>query len=162
MKPLRRVVAALSAGLVVATGGAGIADASPRSEADRVMDMTYQAFIDHKRDVTSVHGPYVFDWSDDGCSIPGGVPGGRSAADLFDKPCQLHDFGYRNYGRGLRLGRDEDTRAWIDHRFWREMGRLCDDKFSAWYRRANWATCQSDARLIYGAVRNFGRSAFYG
>jgi hypothetical protein len=33
----------------------------------------------------------------------------KSVATLFNQPCQLHDFGYRNFGTGLKLGPDENT-----------------------------------------------------
>jgi hypothetical protein len=62
------------------------------------MKKDYNSFVAYKR---SVH-PAPFNWSDDGCSGPFLIrPVYRS---LFNRPCQLHDFGYRNYGGGLRLG----------------------------------------------------------
>src|SRR5687768_15511713 len=70
--------------------------------------------------------PYnYFDWTTDGCSIPG--PKLNTARIVFNRPCQLHDFGYRNFGKGLTLERTEDRRNWIDNRFRDEMYRICRD-----------------------------------
>jgi hypothetical protein len=74
----------------------------------------------------------------------------------------MHDFGYRNYGHGLALGPNEDTRAWIDGRFATEMRRLCNDSFNEWWQAANKAACLSESGYIWAAVRNLGRSAYYG
>lgn len=123
-----------------------------RAEADRIMRMPYRDFVAYKRSPARV--PY-FDWSDDGCSGP--APGFTD--NLFNGPCQLHDFGYRNYGKGLELGRDENTRNFIDDRFYAEMRRLC----TKWNRLdPRRRTCTKQALAYYGAVRNFGRGPFYG
>jgi hypothetical protein len=159
VRALRLALLTLVASLALATLLSAPAHAdSLRAQADTIMNKDYKSFIAYKRDVLSRYGPYVFNWSDDGCSKP--TP--PAWKDLFNKPCQIHDFGYRNYGRGLKLGRDEDTRAWIDHRLLQEMVRLCKDKFSRWYRRANKVACIDEAGVIYTAVRNGGRGSFYG
>jgi len=115
----------------------------------------YEAFIEFKR----TQHPAPFEWSDDGCSGPLGVR--EVYRHLFNKPCQLHDFGYRNYGGVLRLGRDEPTRGWIDRRLRTEMQRVCSDHFRRWWQAANKATCRIQAQEIWIAVRHFGRSSFY-
>jgi len=134
-----------------------------RQRADRIMQLSYSAFIDFKQ---RVH-PARFDWSTDGCSIPGrGLPGWvgsvvKSVSKLFNRPCQLHDFGYRNYGHhGLRLSPTERTRAWIDGRFHHEMDELCNHSFSHWWQWANKHTCLNEDGLMYKAVRLSGSSAF--
>ena len=97
-------------------------------------------------------------WSSDGCSWP--TP--RSLANLFYRPCQLHDFGYRNYGgHGLRLGANENTRDFVDGRFLQEMQRLCRDTFDRWWQSANKGTCLTQAGGIWSLVRHGGRDAFY-
>ena len=159
MRALRLALPTLVASHAVAAALSPPAHAeSLRAQADTIMKKDYKSFIAYKRDVLSRYGPYVFNWTDDGCSNP--TP--PAWKDLFDKPCQIHDFGYRNYGRGLKLGRNEDTRAWIDKRLLQEMVRLCNTKFSRWYRRANKVACLDEAGIIYTAVRNGGRGAFYG
>lgn len=93
--------------------------------------------------------PYdQFDWSTDGCSR---TP--SSWASLFDPACQEHDFGYRNFGKGLTLGRNEPTRAWIDDRFHTEMKSICNYKFSNWTQYANLQACFTEADVMYAAVR---------
>lgn len=90
--------------------------------------------------------PYdAFDWTTDGCSPP--TPDAWKA--IFDGPCQQHDFGYRNYGKGLNLGRDEFTRAWVDKRFKNEMGAVCST-FALGPQRV---VCFQTAKAMYKAVR---------
>jgi Prokaryotic phospholipase A2 len=117
--------------------------------------------------------PFV--WKTDGCSVPmfaqsaAFVPslslgfGLQHAMDMFRPACELNDFGYRNFGKGLHLGRNENTRAEIDHHFWREMARICDDRYGAWYDKGGgeWESCEAWAKAFYAAVRNGGRSAYY-
>lgn len=93
--------------------------------------------------------PYnEFDWSTDSCSR---TP--SSWRTLFDPACQQHDFGYRNFGKGLTLGRNESTRAWIDDRFRTEMKAICNYKFSNWTQYANLQACFKEADVMYTAVR---------
>jgi Prokaryotic phospholipase A2 len=75
------------------------------------MSLTYEEFMWMKR-----NDPVpAFDWSSDGCSWTPNVMY-FDLAKIFYPTYQLHDFGYRNFGKGLRLGHDEKTRAWIDGR----------------------------------------------
>jgi hypothetical protein len=120
--------------------------------------LTYTDFMARKQDFL-IHGcetpnnpsctkpsPYnAFDWTTDGCSPP--TPDDWKA--IFDSPCQQHDFGYRNFGKGLALKRSEAQRAYIDSRFLREMRRLC----STWGIGPQRLTCRSVAKGMYGAVR---------
>lgn len=130
--------------------------AEERAEAVRILGMSYREFIAFKHH----HPPEddVYNWSTDGCSSP--TPGFLKR--LFEDACELHDFGYRNFGHGLELGRNEDMRNEIDNRFLQEMVRTCNDKFGSWYRAANRVSCVDEAGVMYGAVRNGGRKAFYG
>ena len=94
--------------------------------------------------------PYdKFDWDSDGCSI---VPF-SSWKKLFDPACQQHDFGYRNFGNGLVLGRDEGTRRWIDDRFRVEMKAICNYRFSDWLQYANLQACFKEADIMHAFVR---------
>jgi hypothetical protein len=153
IRGLRRLIPVT---FVVACVMAPAAHADLRSDADAIMNMDYNTFIGFKQN----QHPAPFEWSDDGCSGPWGIR--ATYANLFNKPCQMHDFGYRNYGHGLALGPNEDTRAWIDGRFATEMRRLCNDSFNEWWQAANKAACLSESGYIWAAVRNLGRSAYYG
>jgi hypothetical protein len=130
-----------------------------RAEADKIMKMTYDQFADFSRRHLK-----PFDWSTDGCSGPKFTK--RIYKNLFDKPCRLHDFGYRNYGRGLHLGRNETTRAWIDLRFKEEMDRRCNH-FTGWQSYKG-VVCRGEAHLIYdyeretGNLVSLGVNGFYG
>lgn len=124
------------------------------------MSMNYGAFIALKNDTAA--RPTAFDWSSDGCS---GVPILRELySNLFNRPCQMHDFGYRNYGNWLRLGRNEETRSWIDDRFESEMVRLCNNSFTRWWQKANKVACVLQAGAVWTFVRTnwLARQAFYG
>lgn len=104
--------------------------------------------------------PYnSFDWTDDGCSGRSfpvlGPPVSNIYRDLFNEPCRLHDFGYHNFGKGLTLKRDEDTRKWIDHRFLEEMVSLCYSKFDRWWQTANKVYCLSEAGYMWTFVHTF-------
>lgn len=129
-----------------------------RDDADEIMNKSYVGFLKVKK-----AKPAPFDWSDDGCS---GIPKIRDLyREVFDAPCQQHDFGYRNYGKGLQLGRNSSTRLWIDRRFLREMRRLCDKRWPGTSSRSKTrrAGCKTIAlEVMYDGVRVFGRSAFFG
>ncbi|MGH2941312.1 MAG: phospholipase A2 [Solirubrobacteraceae bacterium] len=143
---------------LVACVAAPAAQADVRSDADAIMNMNYNAFVAYK----AQHHPTPFDWSDDGCS---GLPVIKKIyANLFNKPCQMHDFGYRNYGTrsgGLALSPNEDTRAWIDGRLSEEMVRLCRETFDKPLQAVNKAACLAESGYIWGVVRNVGPKAFY-
>lgn len=94
--------------------------------------------------------PYnSFDWSTDSCSW---TPSSLKA--LFDPACQEHDFGYRNFGKGLTLDRSESRRRWIDDRFRAEMKSICNYRFSDWTQFANLQACFKEADGMYAVVRN--------
>jgi len=154
----RSILALCAALLTLGMSFTSVASAAPttkRAQADAYMNMSYTAFIAAK----SSRQRLPFNWTSDGCT---NMP--SSLASMFNRPCQQHDFGYRNYGSrfGYRLGRDEGTRHWIDNRFLHEMQRLCVQRFSRAYQGANKATCLAQAGAVFAAVRNLGQRYFYG
>ena len=62
-----------------------------------------------------------------------------------------HDFGYRNFGNGLRLDRTEARRAWVDGRLLAGLRQVCAER----YRSVRLALCRAKARLMWAAVRTF-------
>jgi hypothetical protein len=130
---------ALLAGVALSTvASPGVARATTKTRAIQIMSASYGTFLSIKRNREA-----PFDWSSDGCSW---TPWPWSAEQ--NGPCQLHDFGYRNFGKGLRLERTESRRAWIDRRFLDEMSRNCREHW--WY-----TSCPSNIYTMYGAVRVF-------
>lgn len=130
--------------------------------AVETMNLSYEEFLDRKLDFV-VHGcerppwersvserclkpfPYdSFNWTTDGCSPP--TPDTWKA--IFDGPCQQHDFGYRNFGKGLQLERNNTRLEFIDNRFHDEMRRIC----STWERRLERGTCLTFAWGMYKTV----------
>lgn len=119
---------------------------------DRYMTRKANFLSEGCAQVASCRKPYPyneFDWSTDGCSW---TPSSLRA--LFNPACQEHDFGYRNFGKGLKLGRDENTRRWIDDRFRAEMKSICNYRFSAWWQYANLQTCFKEADTMWAIVRH--------
>lgn len=128
--------------LLIPPPAAAVAPEPPTDRALALLSVPYASFLTAKREDPAP----PFDWSTDGCSH---APG--SWARLFDGPCQQHDFGYRNLGRGLRLQRTEDTRLWVDRRLLTETRRVCAER----RRGARRTLCDGRARAIYAAVRWF-------
>jgi hypothetical protein len=58
-------------------------------------------------------------------------------------------------------GRNEDVRKSIDERFLSNMYLRCDRRWSRWYQAPLRVACKGDALIFYGAVRNFGKDAYY-
>jgi hypothetical protein len=149
-----------------------VADASRQSDrreqlryARETMNLSHSKFMSRKADFTAKGcnadhpkrggckkpSPYNrFDWTSDGCSW---TP--ASLKRLFKGPCAQHDFGYRNFGKNLTLGRSESTRAWIDGRFREEMRRTCDDSFPRLWQRANRGACFNEAEVMWRVVQRF-------
>ncbi len=138
------------------------AKAALAAQARHIMDMDYREFLRLKR-----FRPGPFNWADDGCSFPGRDRIWRELRReiakrvriIFDKPCEQHDFGYRNFGQrdGLLLGPTERTRNWIDWRLYIELKRACRVEHS---RRSLIVPCYADARGIYEALKWRGKGPF--
>jgi hypothetical protein len=167
MKTIRRiaprvvsVVVATAAVLSLATLTAPAAQAEPRpdpvkEEAVRIMQLSYPDFLDLKKSK-----PAPFNWHDNGCSAYGQL---GVFTLVFDGPCQQHDFGYRNFGRGgLELSPNKDVRAWIDDRLHTEMQRACDRDFGSWWATQIKNQCYAEAEGTWIAVRRLGGGAFNG
>ncbi len=127
--------------LALALAAPAAADTALRQRATHLVATDHHAFL-----LVKATAEPPFDWSTDGCtSTP------ASWALTFDGPCQQHDFGYRNLGRGLRLRPTNATRAWVDGRFLAELRRVCSERFAA---RAL-TRCRVRARAMHVAVRLF-------
>jgi hypothetical protein len=109
--------------------------------------------------------PYnEYDWTDDGCSFPWYVKPlvPRVFREMWEPACEIHDFGYRNFGKGLGLGRDEDHRRWIDDRLKVEMYKLCTRRYHRKYRDfRRRRQCHEAAYEVWAGLRHRGRDAYY-
>lgn len=133
------VVAAVA--LLLAVAAPAAADTALRQRATAILALDHHAFL-----LVKATAEPPFDWSTDGCtSTP------ASWALTFDGPCQQHDFGYRNLGRGLRLRPTSAARAWVDRRFLAELRRVCAERFTALAQ----TRCRVRARAMHTAVRLF-------
>jgi hypothetical protein len=119
-----------------------------RSRADALVDAPLDVFLRAKAQAVP-----PFDWTDDGCSRAPDRPMGFD----FAAACRRHDFGYRNFGHGLRLDPTEARRARLDARFHADLLAAC----VAVVRFVR-SVCQHLAWLYVQAVRHFGRAAFLG
>ena len=114
-------------------------------------------------------------WANNGCSVPKAIlhlhpahlPIGKTAAyysKLFQKSCDRHDFGYRNYGghtNGLKLDPTEARRASIDNQLHSNMDYQCKKIFSRKYVEAvQRAACYKVSDIFYAAVHKYGKSKF--
>lgn len=96
--------------------------------------------------------PGPFDWSDNGCSGVSSTPGGFN----FLPACKRHDFGYRNYGNGLKASPLDSTRAFVDATFRQDLYDHCSR-----YGPSEAADCYTFANIYYAGVRIGGGGAFY-
>lgn len=113
---------------------------SVRQVADRYMTGSLDDFL-AARD----QAPRPYNWSTDTCA-------GEFPDAFMADPCLRHDFGYRNYGNGIRLERDEATRNWIDDIFLQDMLAQCQKpEFLLAF-----PACATQAVIYYEAVRNGG------
>jgi len=127
-----------------------------RAQADKIMQMNYKEF-DALRG--SAKRPQGYRWDSDGCTPDWASP-------YFTRTCYLHDFGYRNYGSARKdvphLSPMQQTKAWIDKRFYEEMVNICNDEAKTDKGRAWKATaCKQKAVALYNHVKK-GRNAFFG
>lgn len=120
--------------------------------------------------------PNAIIWDHNGCSVPqklielhdGWVPIGKGLdfySNLFEKSCNRHDFGYRNYGshtNGLKLDPTEARRDTIDDRLHHNMDYQCDVVFSRKYVEAvQRGACHKASDVFYWAVSHFAQSHFF-
>ena len=117
--------------------------------------------------------PSELNWGNDGCSVPAAirnaVPRMQWVLDhymgVFQKSCDRHDFGYRNFGSNTttsgvhpKFSPTEATKARIDTRFLNNMRVQCDERYDdVWDIPANKA-CRRAATIFYTAV-NLGGTA---
>ncbi len=125
--------------------------------------------------------PNTIIWDNNGCSVPKQLIGDGTVhlprglkvtnplsyySGLFEKSCDRHDFGYRNYGgktNGLRLDGSVTKRAQIDSKLHKNMDIQCRHYFGrkvAEYVQRR--TCYKVADVFYSAVRIGGGKNFYG
>lgn len=121
-----------------------------RIQADGYMNLPLETFQSMKR-----LSPPPFDWTSDGCSF-GEISG--PFRDSFNRACDRHDFGYRNYGGGgrLRLENTEARRTRIDDRLRDDLNGICRRDHSGLTE----TPCLALAQAIYAAARSQGRSWF--
>lgn len=122
-------------------------------------------------------GPGIL-WKNNGCSVPkklvdlelggGRIPKGKPVAfyaGIFEKSCDRHDFGYRNYGTnsgGRALDPTEARRASIDSRFLSNMDHQCRTVFSRKYVEAiQRGACYKAADVFKLAVSKRGQPNFF-
>ena len=125
-----------------------------RQRADQVMFGNNGNFIKARDNTRKSSLDLRFNWSSDDCSVPKAVkfvvPETGIGSLVFSNQCKQHDFGWRNYGNGLRLSRTASTKLSIDSHF----GGLMRDRCGAWWIRASGqqAPCKTTAAAFQVAV----------
>lgn len=122
------------------------------TNASTILNESMTSFKNHK---AAGYGPY--NWSDDGCSAPWFVSVllGRDWNSEFSWACKRHDFGYRNFGKGLEIRPTDTQRATVDSRLLSDMKAWCN-AHESWN-----PDCYSAAGKYYAAVRLQGGPHFY-
>jgi hypothetical protein len=87
---------------------------------------------------------YAFNWGTDYCSSSPDNPFGFP----FQKACQRHDFGYRNY---KEMGTFSANKSHVDSAFYEDLKRVCNR-----YSGATKTSCDGLAWTYYQAVKNLG------
>jgi hypothetical protein len=145
------ILAGLTALLFVLLGPAGPASAAvSAAQKLNVMSSWSQTSVSSYNAWSTAEGhrgdwtAYSFDWSTDYCSSSPDNPLGFD----FRRPCQRHDFGYRNY---KAMSQFSANKSRIDSSFYADMQRVCDR-----YSSGPQAACDSVAWTYYQAVKVFG------
>jgi hypothetical protein len=123
------------------------------TEANQLLTgMTFSMWLRHRTLRMQIAGPY--NWTTDGCSV---VP---DSWLLFDyRVCWRHDWGYRNFGRGLQLDRTATRRKLIDDVLHQDMIFNCGLRYAG--GSVKHIACLGQADTIYNKIRQYGGSAFY-
>lgn len=149
----RRSLTGALFGVLVARGAAAqpTATEAPRAVAEALMAMPLESFH-----ATRARRPPPFDWSSNGCNF-GEVTGPFHA--LFNRACDRHDFGYRNFGgSGLQLDRSEARRLRIDQRLHTDLEDLCAHSYADTPPRT---ACRAAAASVYATVIGAGSPWFH-
>jgi len=75
---------------------------------------------------------------------------------VFNRPCQLHDFGYSNVGSGLLAKttyHSAKNRKFVDQRFKDEMYAICKDPRAFLVVGGDYLKCRAVAYGMWKAVR---------
>jgi hypothetical protein len=107
----------------------------------------------------------------DGCSLPAWLhkalgrlgldDNAATYAKFFRPSCRIHDFGYRNFGKGpykVTAGDSTDPRKSVDDRFHTLMNRKCGHNPPSVPAAPDDLVCKKVAGVFYQAVRKFGAS----
>ena len=121
--------------------------------------------------------PKRLNWGNDGCSVPEEISEAyprlawviEHYEGVFQKSCDRHDFGYRNFGSNTSTAGPHPsfsptraTKDRIDTRFHRNMRIQCDQRYDdVWDIPANQA-CKAAAKVFHTAVKYAGDDAFFG
>jgi hypothetical protein len=139
MPRLRRpflAIAAVTAALTLSVQAIpASAESAPPTRAELLtranhlmFDITLTHFINIKTSARSALDS-TFEWHDNGCTAPWRAITGVFS-DFFDRSCQRHDFGYRNFGHGLALGSPAykaEQKAQVDAQLLADMRQQCSD-----------------------------------
>ncbi|MEJ7649311.1 MAG: phospholipase A2 [Nakamurella sp.] len=173
---LLRSLAAGSLATTLILGAAGTASAAPsratlKAAADTVVNEVVGGSNYGK---VKAKYPTALNFTNDGCSVPAYIIAAspalygvlRAYGSVFEKSCDRHDFGYRNYGKNTttpgvhpKFDPTSARKKSIDSRFYSNMKKQCDDKYG---NPITTAACKVAAKTFYTAVDKAGGKAFFG
>ncbi|MBC7271227.1 MAG: hypothetical protein H5T76_21360 [Streptomyces sp.] len=141
------VAAAVTTATIFATASSATAVPADKSQVlsswTQTSATSYNAWASAEAN-RSAWSAYAFNWSTDYCSSSPDNPFGFP----FQKSCQRHDFGYRNY---KEMGTFSANKSRLDSAFYEDLKRVCSR-----YSGATLTSCNSTAWTYYQAVRAFG------
>jgi len=172
---LRTLAVALVA-IITSLGLVAPASATPQSTLKAAAKVVaYERVYGSKYGYYKDKYPTELNWTNNGCSIPKEVKDIRGIGkiieklgDMWQKSCDRHDFGYRNFGSNTttpgvhpKFSPTKATKAKIDKRFRSNMKIQCDKNLTG-IEVVLRPLCHKAADAFYLAVKVKGGKAFFG
>lgn len=172
-----RSLAAVMLSIVMAVGLVAPASATPKATLKAAAEIVaYEKVGGSNYAKYKAKYPKELNWTNDGCSVPHKVLvlGGlgvvlKAYGKVFEKSCDRHDFGYRNFGKNTttpgvhpKFSPTRATKNKIDSRFHSNMKVQCDKKFGGVVKAPLRAACKGAAKTFYEAVNRYADEAFFG
>ena len=173
-----RSLATVVAALVASFGLAAPANAATRAELKAAATaVAYEQVGGGNYAKYKTKYPTQLNWGNDGCSVPAAVRNAVPKMEwvldhymgVFEKSCDRHDFGYRNFGKNTstsgvhpKFSPTQATKDKIDSRFLANMRVQCDQRYDDVWDIPAKKACRGAANIFYAAVKLGGKGAFFG
>lgn len=172
-----RSLAAVLLSMVTAIGLVSPASATPRATLKAAAQaVAYEQVGGPKYGDFKDTYPRELNWTKDGCSVPKAVLAIRGVSavvkaygKVFERSCDRHDFGYRNFGKNTKtpgvhpkFSPTQATKDKIDNRFRSNMKIQCAQRYDDIWDIPAREACKKAADVFYLGVHLGGGGAFFG